>query len=519
MSDDSVIVLSDDCPDADGNGEKRKSKDHSISRDSDGSEFEFPIVRFSEINYVPSSRKDTKDAKPEEKEKDINNKNLRRKRSREKSVDSLQNLVTDSLTEKDWSDSDFPLTNIESYDAKNNCRKSENDSDYESQYPPKQNLRGDLMDVELSDDREEAHETEKTVKRVVRRKKKAQQTEAVNKDSGSKLTKKQRPKVASKTNPKDCMKSMEVIIDEGVKKYDFFNDFSRTATENELKYSIKSQLIPNSITWKRRAEVIYDEKEVNIEVVDENQLVIIWDCEETIKHVSENTLIPAISNIKSMMPCQQISLILYKTQGYFKYSKSAKDQTAQSSADNNKQNKNRAKTGKGFSNYSKVSREQLEDLLVEIQMLFNAHSRLIDNADDMILMIKQYTKSLATRQSKMEKEEKLSELHWCISVDNKDSVKVDKDGNGFSRLWQQQLCQFPQASLETAEAITSVYKTPFQLMDAYEKCTEGVGEMLLKDIPIRRNAGILTSSKKIGPELSRKIYLMFTAMDGDIDLK
>lgn len=49
--------------------------------------------------------------------------------------------------------------------------------------------------------------------------------------------------------------------------------------------------------------------------------------------------------------------------------------------------------------------------------------------------------------------------------DNKDCVKIDKDGNGLNRLWNQMLRMFPLASLETAEAITSLYPTMHSLME------------------------------------------------------
>ena len=39
--------------------------------------------------------------------------------------------------------------------------------------------------------------------------------------------------------------------------------------------------------------------------------------------------------------------------------------------------------------------------------------------------------------------------------------------------------------------------------------------MLLADIPIRRGTGPLTTSRRIGPEQSRRIYKFFTSKDGN----
>lgn len=51
-----------------------------------------------------------------------------------------------------------------------------------------------------------------------------------------------------------------------------------------------------------------------------------------------------------------------------------------------------------------------------------------------------------------------------MAGDKKDTVGVDKDGNGLQRLWSQQLCCFPLARLEVAEAITAQYATPAALI-------------------------------------------------------
>lgn len=55
-------------------------------------------------------------------------------------------------------------------------------------------------------------------------------------------------------------------------------------------------------------------------------------------------------------------------------------------------------------------------------------------------------------------------MDWYVPGDKKDSVKVDKQGNGLHRLWQQQLTQFNMVRFETAEAIASKYPSPTALI-------------------------------------------------------
>ncbi|KAG7190136.1 hypothetical protein KM043_006268 [Ampulex compressa] len=130
-------------------------------------------------------------------------------------------------------------------------------------------------------------------------------------------------------------------------------------------------------------------------------------------------------------------------------------------------------------------------------------------------MIYQYTKAIAEIPYKLEKKKNLeTDFEWYIIGDNRNTVRVDKDGNGLKRLWQQQLCQFNLSSLEVAEAICKVYPSPVKLLETYMNSSYDKGMSLLKDIPIRRAAGPLTAIRRVGPELSKKIYRMFTSKNG-----
>lgn len=58
-------------------------------------------------------------------------------------------------------------------------------------------------------------------------------------------------------------------------------------------------------------------------------------------------------------------------------------------------------------------------------------------------------------------------LQWYAAGDSRDCVRVDKSGNGLLKLWQQQLCQFNRVSMETAQAITSIYRSPSALVQVF----------------------------------------------------
>lgn len=84
------------------------------------------------------------------------------------------------------------------------------------------------------------------------------------------------------------------------------------------------------------------------------------------------------------------------------------------------------------------------------------------------------------------------------------------DTVGLGRLWQQHLIMLPFVTLETAEAIMSVYPMPKNLLDAFKNSTSP--ETLLRDIPFRRAGTLLASNRRLGPEMSRKIYQFYHSM-------
>lgn len=272
------------------------------------------------------------------------------------------------------------------------------------------------------------------------------------------------------TTPDECLKSMHVSLDEGIERFDFFNEFVRDAAENAVKYRVESQLIPKSITWRRKVEESYVNEKHEVcsttQTVDENQLLLVWDCEETVKHVSDNTLNTTVGNIKSLLPDKELTLVMYQMESYFQYTKNMKNRAAQEEILGEEgRKKTKAKNDKRFANLPRISRKKFEECLVKIQLMHGVHSRVIELKAEMVLLIHQYTKSLASLPAKAERKQEESKVDWFANCDNRDTVQVNKDGNGLKRLWQQQLCQFNLMSLEAAEAILSEYKSPLHLME------------------------------------------------------
>lgn len=299
---------------------------------------------------------------------------------------------------------------------------------------------------------------------------------------------------ASKSlKPDECVKFVTTEVDSTLME-NHGNAVRDSVNALGANLEVKSQAVPKTVTWKRRtqsAEIGEDGKlRAHVSSTEENQLLLIMDASEVISLIAKQALLAHVIGIRSAFDDKRISLGLYGMRNYFERSKRHKGE---------------------------VKRRDFEFALTELQLMCSCCYRLIDTPQDLGNMISQFTKAIAQAPYKLEKQEKYGQSEWYMSGDNKDCVRVDKDGNGLKRLWQQHLTSLPLVRIETAEAITNKYPTYEDLRQAYENCMDDDGERerMLQDLPIRRAAGPLTNVRRIGPELSRKISVLYNSSDPD----
>ncbi|KAJ8318353.1 hypothetical protein KUTeg_003444 [Tegillarca granosa] len=83
----------------------------------------------------------------------------------------------------------------------------------------------------------------------------------------------------------------------------------------------------------------------------------------------------------------------------------------------------------------------------------------------------------------------------------------------FIRTYTKAVAEKP-ANPDVAEALISVYPSPWLLMQDYKKCnSEKEAIRLLENIVVRRGAGVLETTRRVGKELSRRIYTAMTCSD------
>ncbi|CAH1154699.1 unnamed protein product [Phaedon cochleariae] len=272
-------------------------------------------------------------------------------------------------------------------------------------------------------------------------------------------------------SPEECLKNIIVTIDQDILQQVYGDTIKDHLRNNQI--SFKSMPKSNGlISWTRKIQTLTDMMCKETEKEEKHYLTII-SSKEFDKLTKNQSLRNHIQSIKAISHFQHLTIIIY--------------------------GKDKPSAGQ-------------ELAIMEINMFFKCYFQFAKRPEDLALMITITTKSVAQIPYKLEKEEKYKLQNEFFNDCNRDSVRVDKNGNGLGRLWHQMLTMFPLARLETAEAITAVYPTPTSLFKAYEDDSTK-GEELIQNLNIRRAYGPLASSRKVGPELSKKCHNFFTSQE------
>lgn len=172
---------------------------------------------------------------------------------------------------------------------------------------------------------------------------------------------------------------------------------------------------------------------------------------------------------------------------------------------------------KSLTRASAVKSVDLDNIYLDLQLQFNCVIKFAENDHDLASLILSFTKAITVAPEKRLKNLSPFSFHVDTMKQYKAiRVDIDQANKTLEPLWKQILQQFPHMGIEQAQAIVNQYGTVQALVQAYKRCsTENEGRLLLADIQVRRGAGVLTTTRKIGPQMSEKIWKLFTSLDGN----
>ena len=166
---------------------------------------------------------------------------------------------------------------------------------------------------------------------------------------------------------------------------------------------------------------------------------------------------------------------------------------------------------------SPVKSIDLDNIYLELQLQYHCIVKYAEQDHDLAALVLSFTKAVTVAPEKRLKN--LSPFTFHVdTLKQFKAIRVDIDqaNKSLEPLWKQILQQFHHMGIEQAQVIVQQYGTIHALVQAYRQCpSENEAKLLLADIQVRRGAGVLTTTRKIGPQMSEKIWKLFTALDGN----
>ncbi|GAB5580908.1 crossover junction endonuclease EME1 isoform X1 [Prionailurus iriomotensis] len=164
-----------------------------------------------------------------------------------------------------------------------------------------------------------------------------------------------------------------------------------------------------------------------------------------------------------------------------------------------------------------VSRVDVEEALVDLQLYTEAQARIVQSWKELADFACAFTKAVAEAPFKKLRDQ--TSFSFCLESDWAGGAKVDRAGRGLALVWRRQIQQLNRVSLDMASAIVDTYPSPQRLVQAYRQCfSDQERQNLLADIQVRRGEGVTSTSRRVGPELSRRIYLQMTTLQPALSL-
>jgi len=283
--------------------------------------------------------------------------------------------------------------------------------------------------------------------------------------------------------------------------------------EEIFQFCTEKQTIPSTIAWKRKIlylNTVDGQPVFHEEWIDEQRVLLFATAEQLAVKINDDSFETWAQSIKCELGERcHITLIVL---GYNKYVN--EDKNAQERA------KKAAIRGEAFNERARtnrVSQYDFEMALLSLSMDDVMDYLTFDKSNDKTKgwkecagLVFHHTRAIAEAPEKLKKNISNSAGFDFYAADIKDSISA----KNLYEYWKQMLMQVTSMSLEKAASIAQKYPSPSSLIQAYRSCSsEREAAQLLANIEIRRVDTIVGGTRRLGDEISRKIYCALTSED------
>ncbi|KAG8507860.1 Crossover junction endonuclease EME1, partial [Galemys pyrenaicus] len=351
----------------------------------------------------------------------------------------------------------------------------------------------------------------------------SQKKSALRREEGKKAAPAHRLKAQ---RPEECLKHIVVVLDPVLLQTEGGGQLLGALQSMECCCVIEAQQVPRSITWRRRAGPAEDGEE---SWVEEPTVLVLLLAEAFVSMVhnykqgnlsstekGKETLKSFVADITARTAGKALSLVIVDQEKYFSVPRPPK-RRKQGAADREQAKEKKQQRQPEASTGPKVSRVDMEEALVDLQLHTEAQARIVQSWKELADLACAFTKAVAEAPFKKLRDQ--TSFSFCLESDWAGGAKVDRAGRGLALVWKRQIQQLNRVGMEMASAVVNVYPSPQLLLQAYRQCSsEQECQNLLADIKVRRGEGVTSTSRRIGPELSRRMYLQLTTLQPDLSL-
>ncbi|XP_034534573.1 crossover junction endonuclease EME1 [Notolabrus celidotus] len=330
---------------------------------------------------------------------------------------------------------------------------------------------------------------------------------------------------AKALRPEECIKHMVVAVDPALLQLEGGGTLLASVQALGCSCAIEKQPIPRSVSWMRRTPCAQTEEAVcepeahvvmQMTVDDLITLINNYIQEERLgRSDSGPSLTSWVQERQRRHPGKTLSLVVIDLEKYFRSNKSQSQKRFREAVTGEEQGggkaKKRRKNG-GAEVLPQVSRVEVEEAVVHLQLHTGVAVCFLSTWKDFSDHITMTTKAVAEAPFKREREQ--TGFSFYLESEWAGGQKVDKAGKGLLQVWKRQIQQLNRVSTDMASAILAAYPSPRLLQKAYNLCKSDREKIsLLSDLLIRRGEGVTSTTRRVGPELSKRLFLLMNCRD------
>ncbi|KAJ8363637.1 hypothetical protein SKAU_G00124680 [Synaphobranchus kaupii] len=327
--------------------------------------------------------------------------------------------------------------------------------------------------------------------------------------------------------PEECIKHMVVSVDPALLQLDGGGVLLMSLQALGCSCAIESQVLPCSITWARRtpgaqtgeAQSIPESHTV-ISVAVENFISMIHSHSQAQRGHGIDcgpTLTAWTLRLLARSSGRTPSLAVIDLEKYFRSQKSQVQKKHRQAVLGEEQGAGagagkRRKRKEGAQPLPDVTRVEVEEALVDLQLHTGVQVHFLPSWKEFSNYIAMSTKAVAEAPFKREREK--TGFSFCLESEWAGGCKADRGGKGLIQVWKRQIQQLNRVSPDIASAVLAAYPSPQLLAQAYGRCRADREKLsLLSDVLIRRGEGVTSTTRRVGPELSKRLFLLMTSSD------